>query len=650
MPQEVNIQKRWTKMLADTISRNKLPPEFLSISQNARIKDWCLTKRPWQKTRVTFSDLLSNVKRITYNKTLYIVVDKHLWKVNMTDWTKTDIWSIWDDSNVELLNYGKYIMIFNWVWKPYVYNWDFLFQLWDDTYNPAYLTWWNAPTKVIATWKAVLDWSFNITIDWTLRSITWLNFSTVSTLADVCLIIQNKIRSLTSWLEKVEFTAEWIFKISSWNITSTSAITVTSAAWTWTDISGAWATQFLDCDVWATWELVVAKTLANSPDVNPIIADKFTWFTFMFWNTEGKDNVLYISKPITAANPERCYNWLWTTAENIDYSCKWLWLRWTMNKMFIFTEDKIEYIWKDSLQTIGSVATLVSTPIGSGWQPASQGSIVAAWSMIFYLTKNNTINTVDYAQWTVEPTIWTLTNEVQLKITNYLKNLDEDQSWSRGYYDENTKEILWSLKTKNSLYNDTTLVYDLENKTRTTDKWKLFSDVVVVWNKTYAWSSINASIIENWIGLDDDWNAIEFEIQDTDVMLWTLKEKIFSWRQTSGWLNKATNLEFRTLIDDSIASLEYIKWIDYVSIDDSFDTAWIWDDEIWGDAIWWLINTWLTGGYTQFDKLLDHWNLYRRWKRIKRNIRENSVGSDFYLDFYTIIADVTWNIELTDKF
>jgi hypothetical protein len=172
---------------------------------------------------------------------------------------------------------------------------------------------------------------------------------------------------------------------------------------------------------------------------------------------------------------------------------------------------------------------------------------------------------------------------------------------------------------------------------------------VIVNNKTYAGSSISASIVEANVWLNDDINPIEFEIQDTDIMLWTIKEKIFQWWQTSGWLNLQTNLEFNSLVDDKIANLSYIRWIDYVTnmaVEEPAEIGW-W--EIGGTAIGWEMSNTIED-YTQFDKTLDHWNLYMRWKRIKRNIKENTLNSDFYLDYYTIFADVTGNIELSDLF
>jgi hypothetical protein len=162
---------------------------------------------------------------------------------------------------------------------------------------------------------------------------------------------------------------------------------------------------------------------------------------------------------------------------------------------------------------------------------------------------------------------------------------------------------------------------------------------------------LSNNIIQDNIWLNDDSRAIEFEIQDTDIALGTIKEKMFQWRETSGWLNKLTNLEFVTIIDDQESSLNHIKGLDYYTEALSEPLPW----EIGWTTIWWTAIGWLQWDFddsqlVQFDKTLDHAYIYKRGKRIKRKITENSYWSDFYLDWYTIFADVTGNIELTDKF
>ena len=649
MAQEIKINNRGKKMLSNSISRNNLPAEYLSISKNARIKDWCITKRKWQITRATYSTITWAVQGITYNNNkLLAVMWGKLYSINTTTRAETEIGSVWTTANVNFINYWVYTIILTWVSKPYIYDSNSLFIIWPDTYLSAYLTSGDAPTKVLATWTAVTNGSFAITIDWTARTVSWLNFSTATSMQWVANIIQTAIRTLTSWKEIVEFNAANKFVISSANHTTTSAITVTSATGSGTDISGAWATAFLDMET-GRGTVTDKALLNNCPDINPIIGTSFAWFTVIVGNTEATKNIMYISRPIIGTEQWRAFDWTWTNAENAISDSKILWLKSTMNKIFIFSENRVEYIGKDSLQTIWWTASLISTPIGDGWQLASYRAVAAAADKIFYLTKDNTINAINYAEWTVEPSIAILTEDQSFIITKFMKALDEDQSWCYCYFDDNNKEILREMKTLNSLYNDITLVYDLGNKTWTTDTRRLYNDVVIVNNKTYAGSSISASIVEANVWLNDDINPIEFEIQDTDIMLWTIKEKIFQWWQTSGWLNLQTNLEFNSLVDDKIANLSYIRWIDYVTnmaVEEPAEIGW-W--EIGGTAIGWEMSNTIED-YTQFDKTLDHWNLYMRWKRIKRNIKENTLNSDFYLDYYTIFADVTGNIELSDLF
>lgn len=393
----------------------------------------------------------------------------------------------------------------------------------------------------------------------------------------------------------------------------------------------------------------LTQTTTTAPDIDPIIGERFQGFTVISDNKDAK-NVLYFSRPITPDNQERAYDWVGTDSEKITFDSDILGLRSTLNQLFIFTENRVEYIGKDSLATIGDSASLISTPIGDGWQAASPRSIVAAWNKVLYLTKNNTINSLNYIEWTDQPEIGIVTDKIQLKISKYLDNLDSDQSSSFGYYDDNTKTIHWHLKTIGSLYNDTVLVYDVENMTWVEDTKKLFNDVVVVADKIYAGSSITNDVIQDAVWHDDDGNAIEFEIQDTDFLAWNLKEKMFEWWECSGWLNALTKLKMTTYIDDNASSYVEILWSDYI-IDEwaeSMDGAIGWDS-IWGTALW----GWTTvdaDDYTRFDKILDHSNLYKRGKRIKRNITESEVGSDFYLDLYTVYCTIKWNIELSDKF
>jgi hypothetical protein len=115
--------------------------------------------------------------------------------------------------------------------------------------SPAYLTGGNGATAVIGTWQAVTDGEFAITIDGTARNVTGINFSACAAMADVATAIQTAIRALTSSTETVVWSTNH-FVITSADVTSKSAITVTSAVGggAGTDISGVGATAFMDAD------------------------------------------------------------------------------------------------------------------------------------------------------------------------------------------------------------------------------------------------------------------------------------------------------------------------------------------------------------------------------------------------------------------
>lgn len=141
----------------------------------------------------------------------------------------------------------------------------------DLTYDPAQLFGGTGATTNIATWQAVTDGSFTITIDDTEYDITGLDFSTVTDMIDVSAIIQAGIRAATSAEENVLFNVDQ-FVIMSADTTIGSYVSKASAQGAGTDISGAGATAFMDCDAGAANEyLVPPKYNVAAADANKII-------------------------------------------------------------------------------------------------------------------------------------------------------------------------------------------------------------------------------------------------------------------------------------------------------------------------------------------------------------------------------------------
>lgn len=115
-------------------------------------------------------------------------------------------------------------------------------------FTPAFLTGGSGATSVVATWNAVLDGSFRITIDGVERIVTGLNFAAAASMANVATIIQTGIRALTLKTETVVWSVDR-FIITSASTYINSAITVLQGAGVGTNISGLGGTAFMDGDV-----------------------------------------------------------------------------------------------------------------------------------------------------------------------------------------------------------------------------------------------------------------------------------------------------------------------------------------------------------------------------------------------------------------
>lgn len=108
----------------------------------------------------------------------------------------------------------------------------------------GYLTGGTGATAVIATWQAVTDGEFAITIDGTAYDITGLDFSGAADMDAVAALIQAALRSESG----TQITCVW--STNHFLITGKTGVSVASAVsgGAGTDISGAGDTAFLDGD------------------------------------------------------------------------------------------------------------------------------------------------------------------------------------------------------------------------------------------------------------------------------------------------------------------------------------------------------------------------------------------------------------------
>lgn len=151
-----------------------------------------------------------------------------------------------------------------------VQNAQHIFSTSTDDFVAAFLTGDTGAQSTPATWAAVSDGSFRITVDGTARNVDAIDFTGDATMDDVAATIQAALRTATSALETVVWSTDH-FIISSVNAISTSSsitVTDTSTGTVGTDISGAGGSDWMDADTAngvVTAAVMTEYTLALTP-------------------------------------------------------------------------------------------------------------------------------------------------------------------------------------------------------------------------------------------------------------------------------------------------------------------------------------------------------------------------------------------------
>ena len=365
------------------------------------------------------------------------------------------------------------------------------------------------------------------------------------------------------------------------------------------------------------WDGATLSTLTSSaieasanPDKGVVFAD----FTVLA-GTGAFVNKLYISRPITATTPANAYNWDGTNGSDIrDMRSNILWLASTNNMLVIFTEDSIETMDRTSVVTVGWDSVLVPTAIAEWDQVASQKSIVAAGDMIFFLTKDKQIKTVNYVSWVTSQTVGTLSDRDGESIQNFMNTLDDDQGDSFGYFNRNENLIKRFLKTKNSNLNDICLVWDLINKTRLVDENKYFSGSVVKDNVYYTWSFLNWDVYIDETDTDDDTDAIA-RYRWTPMMTIgdPFTRKVFRGFGVAWQINDLWSFNIDVYVDWEIIQSKTISggWLDFALAGlgiTGYQIAW--------EPIAWDINPEIDA-LRPFFKKISKWNMRSKWKYVQ---------------------------------
>lgn len=419
--------------------------------------------------------------------------------------------------------------------------------------------------------------------------------------------------------------------------------------WTQTEIVSLWYNARVDTLVYNNFAIIVSNwqsgkvfdwTNITTPwtiPTNNWIIEYCRWFSFL-----ASNNVLRISRPITPTNPEYAYDFTWSWSQTITYDSQILGLKGTMNWLYVFTEDKIEFLGANALQNVAWAAAFISTPLWDWWELMNNELIATSWDKVFYVTKNLNINTINYIQGTAEPWLWELSNQPVVWIRELMQRIDVLQPTWFAYIDDNENIVNFHLRTIWSPFNDICITYDLINTTWNIDTGKNYNFVLRNWSEYLGFSDINTSIYKDWVWNSNAWVPIQFKIVTQDINLWTMMQKMFGGFFTSWATWILTNIEYTVFIDNEEVFNDTIVW--------EILWPWIWD--IWWEEIGWEPMWWDLQYFSQlnpFDFEADVWRIYQWWIRIRIEITSESQIQDFIIDTLGIIAEITPFIDIKNK-
>lgn len=375
--------------------------------------------------------------------------------------------------------------------------------------------------------------------------------------------------------------------------------------------------------------ITLTQTTATiAASVNPQFGAKFAWFTAI--NSQLNTNVIYFSRPVTLANQERCYDRVWSGAETMSFDTPVWGMLGTLNNLWIWTKNTIEYIGKDNITTTGGIASLFSIPLGTGSELASPDAVCAADDIIFFLTKSRKIKSIGYFQWNINPQISDISDMADVGIDDYMKNdLDEDQSSSFAFYDRVNSYAIFSVKSKWASTNDRYVIWDFVNKTFVEDTEKRFSCITNLGDDYYAGSAFGLRIVKEFTGTTDISNAVKRTYETINMSSKNpTSQKQYRGSSISGMANNATSIKREAIVEGRNV---LTRTIDLTNSSQQLGIAsYPVATEPIGNQLGDLSNI------VSFSEVVDQGNLRATGRTIKMRFSGGDIGQNFIIDYLDI--------------
>lgn len=609
---ELDIKWFWSKLLSSTNAQHSISDNFLLTAKNVRIYDGGIWPRKWKQIFLENSKI-KNRWWFSLNGELYQILWWKIWKI--TTGTPIEIVDLWLDKNCDIAVFGQYAMI-SWEWAEMkVFNGTSLInpliprQEWAS--NISYIT-----RDILANWMlvgkdftgefsngngyAIWDsvfvkltpiniwtWNANVYIYWKITEIRWSNV----------------------YIPEIDWQQSWLY-------------------WVWDMYSSI-------AKMWKNISLISSKNCVE--------------FCRNFCFT-SIGNTLYISRPATNTNPEYIYDFQNSPAQSIAYNIEIIWLKWTMNGLYIFLEWRFEFLGANAMQNISGSSTFISQPLWEWFEPISNLAICSYGDKIFYLARNLNIQCINYKQGMEYSNIGEISSTPIVWITELLQNLDEDQSNCFAFVNESDKTLQIHCKTRWAAYNDVCIVYYLQYDTFSIDTWKNYNYIIKHWNKYYWFSDINGDVFIDNVWNQDGTQNISSIIETRNLILWNVSQKLFRWFTLWWWLDKKTRykIKIEIFIDDEI----YFSWYwtneGLLSID---SIVWELSWQALSDVpIWWNTSSSVSSSlYTPFEIVIDEGQIFVYGTRIRVKLSSLEVENRYLFDMMRLKIEHTWFIETSKK-
>ena len=160
------------------------------------------------------------------------------------------------------------------------------------------------------------------------------------------------------------------------------------------------------------------------------------------------------------------------------------WIVGTMQNLYIFCEDSIQYLDQSILQEYATNKTLRSVPIANWYELNNHHLCTAAGNFVFFFSRDKHIRTIGYTSGIYDPQIADLT-DTEFGIQRWINdNIADDQSEGFAFFNKKDQTVEFHLTSKKAyarvfwegrkVVNDITLVRDLQHQSWLIDTWKYF--------------------------------------------------------------------------------------------------------------------------------------------------------------------------------